>query len=221
MEIKKPIHPKMLNHHKRFEYYKKQYNYSPKNILDIGALDGRWTICLSQIFKEANFLMVEANEEMKNILDKTGFNYVICALSDDVKKANYFKLPGNAGNGLYFEKNSVNSKITKVKTETLNSILDTNYTYNIIKLDVQGSELDILRGGMTFLKKADFVLTECSLVEYNVGAPLFDDQLNFFEKNNYKFFDIIDLLYDKKGQLIQIDVLFKNNLFNLTDYNKE
>ena len=90
MAIRKPIHPKMLNHHKRFEYYKKQYNYSPKNILDIGALDGRWTICLSQIFDEANFLMVEANEEMKNILDKTGFNYIICALSDDVKEANYF-----------------------------------------------------------------------------------------------------------------------------------
>ena len=221
MAIRKPIHPKMLNHHKRFEYYKKQYNYSPKNILDIGALDGRWTICLSQIFDEANFLMVEANEEMKNILDKTGFNYIICALSDEVKEANYFKLPGNAGNGLYAEKNSVNSKISKVKTETLNSLLDTDYTYNIIKLDVQGSELDILRGGMTFLKKADFVLTECSLVEYNIGAPLFRDQLDFFENNNYKFFDIIDLLYDKKGQLIQIDVLFQNNLFNLTGYSKE
>ena len=166
----------------------------------------------------SKFLMVEANEEMKNILDKTGFNYVICALSDDVKEANYFKLPGNAGNGLYVEKNSVNSKITKVKTETLNSLLDTNYTYNIIKLDVQGSELDIL-GRNDFFKKADFVLTECSLVEYNVGAH-FLWSIKFFWKNNYKFFDIIDLLYDKKGQLIQIDVLFKNNLFNLTDYNK-
>ncbi len=216
MKTSKPIHPKMLNHQKRFEYYKKQYNYSPKNILDIGALDGRWTICLSQIFEEANFLMVEANEEMKNILDNTGFNYIICALSNEVKEANYYKLPGNAGNGLYFEKNSMNSKINKVKTETLNSILDSSYTYDIIKLDVQGSELDILRGGMTFLKKADFVLTECSLVEYNIGAPFFRDQLDFFEKNNYKFFDIIDLLYDKKGQLIQIDALFKNNLFNFT-----
>ena len=221
MKTGKPIHPKMLNQHNRFEYYKKQYNYNPKNILDIGALDGRWTICLSQIFDEAKFLMVEANEEMKNILDKTGFNYIICALSSEVKEANYYKLPGHAGNGLYFEKNSVNSKINKVKTETLNSLLDSNYTYNIIKLDVQGSELDILKGGMSFLKKADFILTECSLVEYNVGAPLFRDQLDFFEKNNYKFFDIIDLLYDKKGQLIQIDALFKNNLFNFTHYSEE
>ena len=31
----------------------------------------------------------------------------------------------------------------------------------------------------------------------------------------FNFVDIIDLLYDKKGQLIQMDVLFQNNNFKL------
>ena len=66
MQPKKPIHPKMLNHFKRFYHYKKQYNYSPKSILDIGALDGRWTVCLSQIYENADFLMIEANKDMEN-----------------------------------------------------------------------------------------------------------------------------------------------------------
>ena len=220
MQPKKPNHPKMLNHFKRFYHYKKQYNYSPKKILDIGALDGRWTVCLSQIYENANFLMIEANKDMEKILEKIGHKFIISVLSDDLKDANYYKLPGNAGNGLYFEKNSVNPEIQIVKTSTLNTLLDKNNTYNIIKLDVQGSELDILRGGMGFLERADFVLSECSLIEYNLGGPFFQDQLAFFESNNYKFVDIIDLLYDKKGQLIQIDVLFQNNKFNLNANNK-
>ena len=74
---------------------------------------------------------------------------------------------------------------------------------------------------MCFLDRADFILTECSLVEYNIGAPLFRDQLDFFESNNYKFVDIIDLLYDKKGQLIQLDVLFQNNSFHLETLKKK
>ena len=94
-------------------------------------------------------------------------------------------------------------------------MLDKNQTYNIIKLDVQGSELDILKGGMIFMERADFILSECSLVEYNVGGPSFDEQLEFFNNNNFNFVDIIDLLYDKKGQLIQMDVLFQNNNFKL------
>ena len=217
----KLIHPKMLNHFKRFDHYKKQYNYSPKEILDIGALDGRWTVCLSQIYENANFLMIEANKDMEKILEKVGHKYIISVLSDDLRDAEYFKLPGNAGNGLYFEKNSVGSTTHKVKTTTLTNLLDKDHTYNIIKLDVQGSELDILKGGMCFLDRADFILTECSLVEYNIGAPLFRDQLDFFESNNYKFVDIIDLLYDKKGQLIQLDVLFQNNSFHLETLKKK
>ena len=79
-----------------------------------------------------------------------------------------------------------------------------NQTYNIIKLDVQGSELDILKGGMIFMEKADFILSECSLVEYNVGGPSFDEQLEFFNNNNFNFVDIIDLLYNCGPESIEI-----------------
>ena len=215
MSSKNVIHSKMANHFKRFSYYKNRYNYSPKEILDIGALDGRWSLCLKQIFKDANFLMIEANKDMEVFLNKTNFKYIISAVSDKIKKTNYYKLPGNAGNGLYFEKNSTDSIIQELKTSTLDTLLDKNQTYNIIKLDVQGSELDILKGGMIFMEKADFILSECSLVEYNVGGPSFDEQLEFFNNNNFNFVDIIDLLYNKKGQLIQMDVLFQNKNFKL------
>ena len=209
------IHPKMSNHFKRFNYYKQRYNYSPKKILDIGALDGRWSLCLKQIYENSDFMMIEANSSMESFLIKTNLKYIISPLSDKIKKTKYYKIPGDAGNSLYIEKDSSKPIIEEVLTSTLEDLLDINDTYNIIKLDVQGSELDILNGGKTFLEKADFILTECSLIEYNIGAPLFNDQLFLFQKHNYSLVDVIDLLYDKKGTLIQMDILFQNNKFNL------
>tara|TARA_Y100000022_G_C13180719_1_gene343262 strand:+ start:22 stop:672 length:651 start_codon:yes stop_codon:yes gene_type:complete len=215
MNIPKSIHPKMANHYNRLNHYKLKYHYSPKKILDIGALDGRWSQCAKIVFTDCEILMIEANQDMEHVLKQTGFGYYITALSDSVKKTNYYKLPGHAGNSLYYEKNSVDPEINTIETTTLENLIDKNEIFNFIKLDVQGSEIDILRGGKDFMTKADFILTECSLVEYNLDAPSFEDQLDFFNENNFSMIDIFDLLYDKNGKLLQLDVLFKNNKFNL------
>ena len=80
------VHPKLNNHFKRFKHYKDNYNYKPKNILDIGALDGRWSRSMRSIFKDSNFLMIEPNHEMENFLINTNIDYIITALSNKIKK---------------------------------------------------------------------------------------------------------------------------------------
>ena len=64
------------------------------------------------------------------------------------------------------------------------------------------------------MKKSDLILTECQIIEYNIGAPFLHDQINFFKKNSFTLIDVVDLMYDKNGKLIQIDALFKNDNFN-------
>ena len=213
------IHPKLQNHYKRFSFIKDFYNYNPKNVLDIGALDGRWSRAMSQIFPDTKFLMIEANKEMEKKLSSTNIDYIIAALSDKVKETNYYKIGGGAGNALYVENYGIKPKIEKIKTTTLDSIFDQNIKFNIIKLDVQGSELDILKGGLNLFKKADFILTECNIVEYNFGAPYFIDQVNFFNSYGFQLIDIVDLIYSPhlkdKGKLVQVDALFKNNAFKI------
>ena len=73
------IHPKMQNHYKRLSFIKDFYNYNPKNVLDIGALDGRWSQAMSQIFPDTKFLMIEANKEMEKKLSSTNIDYIIAA----------------------------------------------------------------------------------------------------------------------------------------------
>ena len=212
------IHPKIQNHVNRFTYYKDKFKYAPRNILDIGALDGRWSMSMKQVFTNAEFLMIEPNKEMEPILRKSKIQFLPCALSDVEKDADYFKLPGHAGNGLYRENSKYGSSIApiveNIKTTTLESLFGNDRKFDLIKIDVQGSEIDVLNGGKEIAKKADLIVTECSLIEYNFNGPLIRDQINhFFDQLGFSLFDIVDLLYGKKGELLQIDALFKNKNF--------
>lgn len=45
----------------------------------------------------------------------------------------------------------------------------------LLKIDVQGFELEVLKGASKLLSQVDAVMTECSFVEFYEGQALFDD----------------------------------------------
>ena len=49
----------------------------------------------------------------------------------------------------------------------------------LMKIDVQGAELDVLRGASRLLDTVRDILVECSLVELYSGQPLLDDTIVF------------------------------------------
>jgi len=70
--------------------------------------------------------------------------------------------------------------------------------YNIplpdfVKLDTQGSELDILKGAPKELfNKANYIYTECPLVEYNEKAPDIKEYLKTMDELGYYPCDICE-----------------------------
>jgi len=80
-------------------------------------------------------------------------------------------------------------------------------------MDVQGSELDIIKGGLDIIKKTKFLLLELQIFEYNKDAPMLSEVLTFLKKINFDLVDIFDLLYSSTGSLIQIDGFFVNRDF--------
>jgi hypothetical protein len=89
----------------------------------------------------------------------------------------------------------------------LDDILE-NKSFDLIKIDTQGSEIDILSGGLTVLKNAKYLVIECSLIEYNKGGNKIHDIFQFMTANGFFMKDIIDLSY-ADDKLIQIDLLFE------------
>jgi FkbM family methyltransferase len=56
----------------------------------------------------------------------------------------------------------------------------------LLKLDVQGFELEALRGATGLLERVDTVLCECSFVAFYKGQPLFDDISDYLRAAGFR-----------------------------------
>jgi FkbM family methyltransferase len=162
--------------------------------------------------------MVEANPFCEEQLKNLNIGYEMLGLSsqkgtDELFIENSNKL--GTGASLYRENTDWYSdeKIEKVTVE-LDTLDNRNYFPNemidLVKMDVQGSELDILLGGRKTIRRSKYVLIEVSLVQYNIGAPLMDVIVEKMKEYEFRIEDILN--YDKlsNGQIYQMDILFKN-----------
>jgi FkbM family methyltransferase len=200
----------------------KNKGFIPNKILDIGANVGEFSELCKNVWKDSILYMVEANKNCEIYLKNTGNLYFIEVLSDvDDKEVDFFLTKENdicTGNSLYLEKTKhysiENLIIEKRITKTVDSLFKLD-EFDLIKLDTQGSELDILKGSKNILEKAKYVIIETSLKEYNEGAPLEDEIIKNMKENNFLNYEVIENhvwpLEDgifKKGEIFQRDLIF-------------
>ncbi len=79
----------------------------------------------------------------------------------------------------------------------------------LLKVDVQGYELEVLRGGTRTLALAEVVLLEVSLLEYNQGAPLMPEVVAFMASAGFVPYDVCgQFRRETDNALCQIDIMF-------------
>ena len=100
----------------------------------------------------------------------------------------------------------------EVKIHSLDEIMiNENLTGPILfKIDVQGYELEVLKGSSETLKKIKYVLVEISENEIYKNQPLYCDVTNFLKDNNFYFLSENKLTKIRKTNFMQKDVLFIN-----------
>jgi FkbM family methyltransferase len=64
---------------------------------------------------------------------------------------------------------------------------------NLLKLDVQGYELEILKGAQETLRHISIVLAEVNLIDIHKGAPLLDDLVLYMRDKGFVAYDICGL----------------------------
>ncbi len=191
--------------------------FEPKSILDIGANTGQFYREIFQIFPNAYYFLIEGNDGCEIPLQSIGVDYSISMLSDCEKTVNYYIRDGEplcTGNSIYKENSAFydDDKIIIVEknTKTLPQVLK-DKLFDLIKIDVQGSELDIIKGGLDIIKSSKGVLMEVSLVEFNQGAPTKQDVVDFMKGIGFEPVEIIaNINHPMFHTLIQEDVLFLN-----------
>lgn len=203
----------MDNHAKRFQAYRK-LGFFPNSILDIGAYEGHWTKMIRQIYPTATNTMIEANKDKKEILEKIGNTYIAVLGEQEGKEIDYFRCKDGVptGNGIYQENTQFKFEPEKRICTTLDTLFDEHDRFDLIKMDVQGAELDIIKGGLRTIRKSEALLLELQMTEYNLGAPMAQDVICYLADRGFEFIDIFDLMY-LDNRLIQIDALFRNKKY--------
>ncbi|WP_032524838.1 FkbM family methyltransferase [Prochlorococcus marinus] len=87
-----------------------------------------------------------------------------------------------------------------------NNIKDFNNGF--IKIDVQGLEINVLKGANDLLEKFKYIYIELSFKEFYKSQILGWEIMNFLENKKFKFIRSENCIYDKL-ELIQGDFLFK------------
>ena len=192
----------------------------PKDVLDIGAHTGQFYKWAKSAWPYCNVFMIEANplhqNTLLNLTANTKDEYMISALGDKEREVTFYTRsdkPHTEGNSYYKEANYWDiPQLVQEETVTLkklDDLFDEEKVFDLVKMDTQGSELDILKGGKKLITKATAVILEVAYIEYNLGAPTSDEVIKHM--NSIGFEEIMSIGEHYEGEEIsQKDLLFLN-----------
>ncbi len=81
----------------------------------------------------------------------------------------------------------------------------------LLKLDVQGYELEALTGCEPLLSHFDWVYCECSFVELYTGQKSASEVIEWLSARGFRLRGMFNPAYDSDGQAIQADFLFRRD----------
>lgn len=184
--------------HDHKKYLIQLYNngFRPKVIYDIGACVLHWTNFAKTLWPDAEYVVFDAFDKAVFLYENAGLKHHFGVLGDvDGKVVRFYQndfLPGGnsyyreigADNGRYFPINSFKECLVS----TLDSIVSKKQfpLPDLVKIDVQGAEQDIVKGGINTLKHAQHLVIEMQHTNYNDGAPKFFETVPVVESLGFK-----------------------------------
>lgn len=201
----------------RLEQLRDLRGFQPKHILDVGANRGTWALRARLTWPQADIFMIEANEQQVPYLINCGIPFMFAVLGDSQRKTkiHFGEMKGahDTGSSIFRQTTHVSAfseKLVTMRTldEVLNSTGRGEHEFELLKLDVQGAELMVLRGARKTLAKVQAILLEVSVVLYNEGAPLWLQVQTELAGLGFHVYDVLELHYlPPTSMLVQVDLL--------------
>lgn len=186
--------------------------YQPRSIVDVGAYEGNWTRLAKSCFPAASVLMCEAQPGKLPLLQKVCGEFpdvrlesaVIAARSGETVDFSEME----TGSSIFPENSNVARTVRKLQTRTLDEVTAGLEGPSFLKIDVQGAELEVLKGGARFLDQCDLVQLEVALQDYNRGAPGFLEVIGFMNERQFVPYDFSGWSRPNGVDLVQVDIMF-------------
>ena len=195
-----------------------------KTILDIGANEGQFADKMHALFPETMIYSFEPIPEAfaqldKNFKDIKQIKGINLAIGDTAGEITFNKNESSASSSFLDMADShvesfdfaVKTVPIKVKVDTLDHVMGKEKIDlpMLIKIDVQGFEDKVIRGGTDTLKKADMVICEVSFTELYKGQLLFDDTYELFKNLGFSYAGSVEQLRaPDTNRILQADAIF-------------
>jgi FkbM family methyltransferase len=100
--------------------------------------------------------------------------------------------------------------VHEVEVTTLDDALSVLEDPVLLKLDLQGGELDALRGAEHLLSSVATVFAECSFVELYEGQALADEVICHLRERGFTLRGVFSPTFGSDGTCVQADLLFES-----------
>jgi FkbM family methyltransferase len=167
-----------------------EYNFNPSVCYDIGSCVLHWTRHAHTVWPNSKIILFDAFERVKIFYEN--YDYYLGVLSNnDDKEIDFYQHDMLFGGNSYYKENTFifdNSNIIVKKTKTLDTVVNQQqFPYpDLIKIDVQGAELDILIGSNKVLSFCKYLIVELQDVHYNEGAPLAEKTIDYLKNKGWE-----------------------------------
>lgn len=186
---------------------------APQVIFDVGAARGEWAQFAHKLWPTARIVGVEPNERNVPLLDKLKrempqFDYRRAFLGPERKVVKYVErdtqtsLVDNAG-----VSGTANAEAPMT---TLDDLADeVGAAPQLLKMDVQGFELEVLKGAARSLPAVQVVLLEVSFIRFGPAMPIMHEVIAFMAERGFVPYDVAGIYRRPEDDaLAQMDFMF-------------
>jgi FkbM family methyltransferase len=195
--------------------------YSPKLVIDAGAGVGDWTRLCRAVFPDAEYHLIEpqagcvADLRRSSLELRSGRIHPVALAEPGVKRV---RMAGGGADGKctgnhVVAPDSAEADAVDVDAATLDELLADRVRPDdrvLLKLDLEGREVDALRGASQLLEAVEVVIAEVQFFEIGRnGLPIFADVLLFLRQMGFEVFDFACLSQRPRDMRLRMgDVVF-------------
>jgi methyltransferase, FkbM family len=193
--------------------------FDPRGIVDVGAHRGAWTRSAASVFPNATILLVEPQQEMADDLlrverDLANTHWIPAGVGSQPGEACLTIWEDFAGSTFLPKPDPArlaagSQRMTPIVT--LDQIVSERpgFQPDLVKIDVQGYEMEVLRGAESLFGVTSIFIIECSLFTASKKRPLAREIIAHLAARGYELYDIPGFLRrPADGALGQLDLAF-------------
>jgi FkbM family methyltransferase len=174
--------------------------FSPGIVVDAGANVGDWTRYARTVFPAATFHMVEPQPGCRaalEALEQSDPRVHLHPLALTRPEVRDVWMTGAGSTGAWIDpKDQVGDGI-HVAASTFDELFGSHLTKDkrpLVKLDIEGHELNALAGASVSLQSIEVIIAEVQFYDIErAGLPVFGDVVNFLAERGFEIFDVVSL----------------------------